>query len=1743
MSTRFTFDTDDRNDPGSGYTPLPGPFDALSLLGDFRSMLSQSKTNDSGSAYLTDLTDLTALFDLADPIPPSDGAPKDGDNDSKDLTFFISANADPIRALMDKHNIPADLATEVKELLDVQAANGKPKFNEQQALELARRTLSMTRQEPSLGLADRIRLVELARTFGGNKNPPEITVATKTVHDVALAFWTIAENENSKLNAANDWQKASDILSRDFNKDAETRALLRLLLANPEVSTSVIKALPVDTLLELRGSAGVLEHLFNSRAACTEVRPKLEEFIDRCIPDLSKLTSEERKAIADVYARATKGTATAPVSPTTALSKSADQVCRLIALDPRQIIDCAKVSNFVTGSSELYVIRHAATLLARRGSLPHVVEALKLLETSLADEKDKTGQPYRRRKQAFENFANCFSAEFIDIPNQPNKPALISRLAQVGNNDLLYLLKNHKSLSITSVGVVEAALDERFRSGNHSAKEWLEVMHAGANRSNLRDTFLRIAANLPLHEKQKLTNAEISDFHKLWERLLGNKTNNFEALRLLKSQLDFPEAGLTFPTNLRESLYKEGLKDFLKNLPPAQQAKMVTKLLEIAGGPTDKELVLRCASPEAFVHLDAKTLDLVKTQLETIVSGKENANGAEFLRRVNAVSERRTGQQLDPEFARAILEHFAPEDRQKIIEYLQVRASHCSIAGMDEIFRDLAKELSPGGSRLDFVRPVGRARGRMAPEIDVLVTRDGSGAGRCYNNLKETGFNHQIYYMDIEGRKPVVTDPTGNRFELVEQGGKVFGKKIVDGATGERVSTAELTELPKFVLFDKPGTNQGGWSDYLKTMEKSDRLFVPERLTGSLDGRVKGFAEGINYLDVAVAHGDPRRIEDFAAKLRAHALGADAKPPSGPQPVGAEELASFRDVIKTKASVEGVVLALQLCLRLDTPVPRDEILRMVESANFRTLQEFAQISREVCSKIEARLNELNIRLSDAVFVIPKCAGSEHLIHELFRRANPHITAEQFVTMSELPQKNLEGKTVILLDDGFDFGKECLKEKLGKTLDIIRASPTGGETRTIIASLFAFETADKRATAINEFLEYGRIPEGDEKKVDTRKTSVGKVECVVGREVTTSFADTVKDIRPGLAQIEGVRIPTYIGTTTQSGVAEIWPYLVPNNTSKWLRDFVKEMGHYSTRVHEPFSLYEPLVVIAPDYLKEVAGKGLTSAECADVLLKHIDHHLRKYESGRRDSGSQPKPAELALIAFREFLVFSQSQSNVDSALSVVVKSFNGMSTESAIALADLRRDLIEGRSVWSHAGSQAANHESTYVFKPFEIDFEGKRIIISRVECKGGEIKLTYMENGAEAVEIVDREGKSKTANSWLSESLAKALAGESYPNNNFDRAHVWAILLDRLTGDSPNPARDIKDEARAGVISLTFPTDNCARSYSFKFDKPVEIEYGGKKYQITGIESIKGPGGVELKASLDGSPVDRATTDKIRDFLLKEISDQSLSRVTENNEIKAKALTAYLERIAGIREDLPKQIAMHKFGAITDVETAFLKEVLAEMRKLGGSNTFDRNFFDAALDEVMRRRSGGSPSVDEAAKLARVMEIVESYKRSEIAGLGRVDRFLMEHNVIPRTASFVTTNPEAALGYDPVGSVYTAGRTEIRMTDRGPVFVIEGREVEYDKLTKKNIEDLLDEEIRLKRRDIDRKGIQVTKEEISELNKLEQLRQELSREAEVPRAIRDGIKARLGRGAGHLLVLGVVINSCLDWYEKLNASR
>ncbi|MBX9666200.1 MAG: hypothetical protein K2X93_01220, partial [Candidatus Obscuribacterales bacterium] len=1061
---------------------------------------------------------------------------------------------------------------------------------------------------------------------------------------------------------------------------------------------------------------------------------------------------------------------------------------------------------------------------------------------------------------------------------------------------------------------------------------------------------------------------------------------------------------------------------------------------------------------------------------------------------------------------------------------------------------DLAKQLSPGGSRLDFVRPVGKTRGRMAPEIDVLVTRDGSGAGRCYNNLKETGFNHQIHYMDFLAGKPVLTDPTGNRFELVEKDGKVLGKKIFDGVSGAQVSTSELSELPKFILFDKPGTTLGGWSDYLRTMEKSDRLFVPARVTGSLDGTVKGFAEGINYIDLAVAHGDPTRINEFAAKLRAYALGANAQPPSGSHSVSAEELSSFRDVVKTRASVEAVIVALQSCLQPNEKVSRDDVLKMLERANFRTLQEFAQISREVCSKIEARLKALNVSLSDAVFVIPKCAGSEHLIHELFRKANPHIKPEQFVLMSELGGKNpdgkpvLEGKTVILLDDGFDFGKECMKEKLGKTLDIIRASPVGGETRTIVASLFGFESADKRATTLYEFLEFGKIP-GEVATVDTRMGSVGKVECIVGREVTKSFADTVYTIKSNLAELEGVRPPSYGRgrTTTESGVAEIWPYLVPNNTSKWLSDFMKQLGHYSTRVHEPFSLYEPLVLLAPDYLKEVAGKGLTSAECAEVLLKHIDHHLRKYESGR-DSTTLPKKAELALIAFREFLVFSQSQSNVDSALSVVVKAFNGMSTESAIALADLRRDLFEGRSVWPHAGSKASNHESTYVFKPVEVVFEGKLITVSRVECKGGEIKLTYMENGAEVVEIVDREGKSKTANSWLSETLAKQLAGESYPNNNFDRAHIWAILLDRLTDSSQSPARDIKDEARAGVISLTFPTDHCARSYSFKFDKPVDIEYGGKKYQITGIESIKGPGGVELKASLDGSPVDRATTDRLRDFLLKEISDQSLSRVTENNEIKAKALAAYLERIAGVREDLPKQIAMHKFGAITDVETGFLNEVLIEMRRLSNSTEFDRNFFNVALDEITRRGNGGSPSVD-AAKLAKVMKIVESYKRNEIAGLGRVDSYLMEHYVIPRTASFVTPNPEAALGYDPVGSVYTAGRTEIRMTDRGPVFVIQGNEVDYDKLTKKNIEDLLDEEIRLKRRDIERRGSQVTEEEISELKQLEQLRQELSKQAEVPRAIQDGIKARLGRSAGNLLVLGVVINSCLDWYEKLNAPR
>ncbi|MBX9669325.1 MAG: hypothetical protein K2X93_16995, partial [Candidatus Obscuribacterales bacterium] len=678
MSTRLTFDTDDRNDSSSGKTPLAGPFDALSLLGEFRSILTQNKTNDSASAYLTDLT---ALFDLVDPIPPSDRAQKNGDNDLKDLTF-ISANADPIRALMDKHKIPEDLATEVKKILDVNAANGKPKYNEQQALELARKTLPMTRQEPELSVTVRVRLVELAQSFIQlnniqlSKNLP-LDLNVKSARDIANAFWGRAADPPQNLNAPQEWKDVEKVLVGDFKDSAETRALTRLILANPEMSTLVLKALPPETLLELRDS-GVLEHIFNKAGTVNDIQ-KLEDFIDRCLQEPSKLTGEERKAIADVYSKATRPAAT--------LNITADQVSRLIALDPRQIIDCNKALSFVMGSSDLKDIQPHAFLLARGGNLPQIVEALKIIETSIADESDKNIK--QKQRKIFDTFTGCFSAAFFDIATHPDKSTLISNLAKVSSSDLIFLLKHHKSSSVGSVGVVEAVLDERFRSGSRCAKEWLEIVNEGVKHPCLRDTLLRIAANLPLHEKQKLTNAEISDFHKLWERLLGNKTTNFEALRLLKSQLEFPEAGLTFPTNLRESLYKEGLKDFLKDLPPGQQARMVIKLLELTVDPINKELVLRCASPEAFAHLDAKTLDLVKTKLETIIGGKENANGAEFLRRVNAVSERRTGQQLDPEFARAILEQFAPEDRPKIVEYLQGRASYCSIAGMDEVFRDL----------------------------------------------------------------------------------------------------------------------------------------------------------------------------------------------------------------------------------------------------------------------------------------------------------------------------------------------------------------------------------------------------------------------------------------------------------------------------------------------------------------------------------------------------------------------------------------------------------------------------------------------------------------------------------------------------------------------------------------------------------------------------------------------------------------------------------------------------------------------------------------------------------------------------------------------------------------------------------------------------------------------------------------------------------------------------------------------
>jgi hypothetical protein len=664
----------------------------------------------------------------------------------------------------------------------------------------------------------------------------------------------------------------------------------------------------------------------------------------------------------------------------------------------------------------------------------------------------------------------------------------------------------------------------------------------------------------------------------------------------------------------------------------------------------------------------------------------------------------------------------------------------------------------------------------------------------------------------------------------------------------------------------------------LATMQSNDRLYVPEALAGSLDARMSaqlepGFDGDINLFDLAdTMSGSPSINSGVAgnstvnpagvsrlARMLATRVGSEISPQDAAATTTVNDQELVNRIIRAPRTTERAATEVRLLQNLTSNnMTVEQIAAQMdlwgEHVDYRSMGDFVRFSRELESSLKQTLEKDGKTLDDAYFIIPPNSGSEFFIHELYRNANG-TSPSKFLTVAEATRMakegNLRGKSLVLLDDGFDFGVESLKKieavraiaeaqrkharesvdaavaskRIAPGQDADGAYSSLRVNGIVIASLFVFDKAAERQGKLEEWR--SKLHKDSDSLIPP-ELSVEMVHVIDSRPLITYLDE--KQVVPGITR-DGLETPqwskkskenskkdsgevnTANGTDTEYGVAELWPYLQPNNVSWALFDFTtKVLGHFPTRASGSYPLFKPLRQSLPEYY-ESSNSDLTQRERADILINSLGARIDSQKTDRTWDEDEMQSAK----AYRRALEIAKTDydsERLHSLLSVADSAFGGNVAHN-LALSKLYRDSKnKGVLDFSSIERFHSRHRLDYQFKiptdgtkgqkrayGLPIDIHGRPIVLDSLVCERVSdnvdapyaVFLTY--KNADGETIRERLGdENATLLNELHDTLVEAKIPGSVVDNPHANAQMLAAYLTRVS-ESSSPTAGSQETA------------------------------------------------------------------------------------------------------------------------------------------------------------------------------------------------------------------------------------------------------------------------------------------------------------------------------------------------------------
>ncbi len=414
----------------------------------------------------------------------------------------------------------------------------------------------------------------------------------------------------------------------------------------------------------------------------------------------------------------------------------------------------------------------------------------------------------------------------------------------------------------------------------------------------------------------------------------------------------------------------------------------------------------------------------------------------------------------------------------------------------DELDKSLS--LSRKGEYFGFTSvKVGGGKASARKVNAILVGTGSPGTSLVYHFLKSAEIHHNLYRLEVLGpdtkgisaleqllkhhrNAVIMSSPKGEKTLMsVTDDGPAARALDFDGASGNW-TIGKQVDIPNFVLFDNPNflglqnAEKLAITELLYSLRNHDSLLIPEGLIGTVDNSKSnpGFAGDINFFDLGKAQTSAANRRSLAKQLSqsSHSLSEEGDFSE------LQLVERLMGVARTKESYTnelecisyihknlkigkevklqqrfigyaGSEIASKGKYTPDQGMPAvkayllgkriERNLGHFKLINFRQVSDFFEASSKLCKQLVDKLPATQ-NDKDLLYVVLQKEGSAHFVHEVYRQANG-FDNRQFVCEADLRRMasngEIKNKTLVLLDDGFDWGDACY-DKLGVVRDII-----------------------------------------------------------------------------------------------------------------------------------------------------------------------------------------------------------------------------------------------------------------------------------------------------------------------------------------------------------------------------------------------------------------------------------------------------------------------------------------------------------------------------------------------------------------------------------------------------------------------------------------------------------------------------------------------------------------------------------